>query len=102
MQAEDWVALMIPITWGAMVAGAVVFTPLEVVLNVAVFQLVVVFVLGLEPVAAAVVGYVAVFYGMFQHFNIRTPQWLGRLIDPNAALYGAANRGREDARSNPA
>lgn len=62
------------------VVGAVVFTPYEVVLNIALFQAVVVFGLGLDPVAAAVVGYIAVFYGLFQHFNIRTPQWLGYLI----------------------
>lgn len=62
------------------VAGAVVFTPFEVVLNVAMFQAVIVFLLGLSPVAAAIVGYAAVFYGLFQHFNIRTPQWLGYLI----------------------
>lgn len=62
------------------VAGAVLFTPWEVVLNIAVFQAVIVFVLGLDPVAAALVGYLSVFYGLFQHFNIRTPQWLGYLI----------------------
>jgi sterol desaturase/sphingolipid hydroxylase (fatty acid hydroxylase superfamily) len=61
-------------------AGAVVFTPLEIGLNVAMFQLVIVFVLGLDPLAAAIVGYVAVFYGLFQHFNIHTPPWLGYLI----------------------
>lgn len=61
-------------------AGAVVFTPLEIVLNIAMFQLVVVFLLGLDPLAAAIIGYIAVFYGLFQHFNIRTPPWLGYLI----------------------
>jgi sterol desaturase/sphingolipid hydroxylase (fatty acid hydroxylase superfamily) len=62
------------------VAGAVVFTPQEVVLNVALFQLVVVFVLGLAPLAAAALGTLTAFYGMFQHFNIRTPAWLGWFI----------------------
>ena len=61
-------------------AGAVVFTPTEIVFNIALFQLVIVFVLGLDPLAAAIVGYIAVFYGLFQHFNIHTPQWLGYLI----------------------
>lgn len=60
--------------------GAVVFTPWEMVLNIVVFQLVVVLVLGLDPLAAAIVGYVSVFYGLFQHFNIATPRWLGWLI----------------------
>ena len=31
-------------------------------------------------IAAALTGYVAAFYGMFQHWNIRTPRWLGYLI----------------------
>lgn len=62
------------------VAGAILFTPQEVVLNIAVFQLVIVFVLGLDPLAAALVGYAAVFYGLFQHFNVHTPVWMGYLI----------------------
>lgn len=62
------------------VAGSVLFTPQEIVLNVLVFQLVEVVVLGLNPVAAAAVGTIAAFYGMFQHFNIHTPPWLGYLI----------------------
>jgi len=60
--------------------GAVLFTPQEVVLNIAVFQLVIVFGLGLDPLAAAIIGTLAVFYGLFQHFNVRTPQWLGFVI----------------------
>ena len=39
-----------------------------------------VIVLGLDPLAAALVGYVAAFYGMFQHWNVRTPRWLGYFI----------------------
>ncbi|MFO1349345.1 MAG: sterol desaturase family protein [Gammaproteobacteria bacterium] len=60
--------------------GAVIFTPWEVVMSIAVFQVLIVFVLGLDPLAAALVGYIAAFYGLFQHFNIRTPQWLGYWI----------------------
>ncbi len=37
-------------------------------------------VLGLDPVAAAATGYIAAFYGYFQHMNIRTPRWLGFII----------------------
>ena len=62
------------------VAGSVLFTPQEIVLNVLVFQLVEVVILGIEPLAAAAVGTIAAFYGMFQHFNIATPQWLGLVI----------------------
>lgn len=62
------------------IPGAVLFTPLEVVINVATFFTMMVFVLGLDPVAAAIVGYIATFYGLFQHLNLRTPRWLGYLI----------------------
>jgi sterol desaturase/sphingolipid hydroxylase (fatty acid hydroxylase superfamily) len=62
------------------IPGAALFTPQEVVVNVLLFQLVVVFVLGVDPLAAAIVGYLGAFYGMFQHFNIRTPIWLGWII----------------------
>lgn len=62
------------------VAGSVLFTPQEIILNVLVFQLVENLILGIDPVAAAAVGTIAAFYGMFQHFNITTPTWLGYLI----------------------
>lgn len=42
--------------------------------------LVSVFVLGLDPLAAGVIGYISAFYGMFQHWNVKTPQWLGYVI----------------------
>jgi sterol desaturase/sphingolipid hydroxylase (fatty acid hydroxylase superfamily) len=62
------------------IAGSVVFTPLEVVNGVILSLTVMVFVLGLDPLAAAIVGYIAAFYGMFQHLNVRTPRWLGYVI----------------------
>jgi sterol desaturase/sphingolipid hydroxylase (fatty acid hydroxylase superfamily) len=62
------------------VSSGVVFTPLEVVNNVLLFLAVNVLVLGTAPLAAAIVGYLAVLYGLFPHFNVRTPQWLGYLI----------------------
>jgi sterol desaturase/sphingolipid hydroxylase (fatty acid hydroxylase superfamily) len=62
------------------IPGAALFTPWEVTLSIAMFQLVVVFLLGLDPLPAAVVGSIAAFYGLFQHFNIRTPRWLGYLV----------------------
>jgi sterol desaturase/sphingolipid hydroxylase (fatty acid hydroxylase superfamily) len=61
-------------------AGAVLFTPQEMAVNILVSLLVLVFVLGLSPLAAAITGYIAVLYGLFQHFNISTPRWLGWLI----------------------
>lgn len=62
------------------IAGSVLFTPVEVALGVTLSLAVTVFLLGLDPLAAAVVGYIAAFYGMFQHLNVRTPRWLGYLI----------------------
>lgn len=62
------------------ISGSVLFHPFEMVLQVLLQLFVTVIVLGLDPLAAALTGYVAAFYGMFQHWNIRTPQWLGYLI----------------------
>jgi sterol desaturase/sphingolipid hydroxylase (fatty acid hydroxylase superfamily) len=61
-------------------AGAVLLTPLEMLGYIAIFQLVVVLVFGLNPLAAAIVGYVSTVYSLFQHVNVRTPQWLGFII----------------------
>ncbi|HVY63667.1 MAG TPA: sterol desaturase family protein [Gammaproteobacteria bacterium] len=61
-------------------AGAVVFTPQEMIVNAALSLLVLVFVLGLSPLAASITGYVATFYSLFQHFNVHTPRWIGVLI----------------------
>lgn len=62
------------------IPGAVLFHPLEITLQVAAQLFVTLLVLGLDPLAAALTGYVAAFYGMFQHWNISTPRWLGYLI----------------------
>ncbi|MGB7653889.1 MAG: sterol desaturase family protein, partial [Novosphingobium sp.] len=62
------------------IPGSVLFHPTEITLQVLLQLFVTVIVLGLDPLAAALVGYVAAFYGMFQHWNVRTPQWLGVLI----------------------
>ncbi|HJV61583.1 MAG TPA: sterol desaturase family protein [Albitalea sp.] len=60
--------------------GSVFFHPFEMVMQVLMQLFVTVVVLGLDPLAAALTGYVAAFYGMFQHWNVRTPTWLGYLI----------------------
>jgi sterol desaturase/sphingolipid hydroxylase (fatty acid hydroxylase superfamily) len=62
------------------IPGSVLFHPTEMVAQVLLQLFVTVIVLGLDPVAAALVGYVAAFYGMFQHWNVNTPRWLGVLI----------------------
>jgi sterol desaturase/sphingolipid hydroxylase (fatty acid hydroxylase superfamily) len=62
------------------IPGSVYFHPLDIALQTAPATLVSVFVLGLEPAAAGTVGYISAFYGMFQHWNVRTPRWLGYII----------------------
>ena len=62
------------------IPGSVLFHPLEMVVQVLLQLFATLIVLGLDPVAAALTGYVAAFYGMFQHWNIHTPRWLGVLI----------------------
>lgn len=62
------------------IAGSVFFHPVEMLVQVALQTFVTVIVLGLEPLAAAIIGYVVAFYGMFQHWNVKTPQWLGYMI----------------------
>ena len=62
------------------IPGSAVFHPLDMALLTATSTVVSVFVLGLEPVAAAGVGYVGAFYGMFQHWNVKTARWLGYVI----------------------
>jgi sterol desaturase/sphingolipid hydroxylase (fatty acid hydroxylase superfamily) len=62
------------------IAGSVVFHPLEMLVQVGLQLFATVIVLGLDPLAAAIIGYLFAFYGHFQHWNVRTPQWLGYLI----------------------
>ncbi len=61
-------------------AGAVFFHPLDALVYSSTPVLVGSFLLGLDPRAAALAGFVAAFYGLFQHWNVRTPRWLGYLI----------------------
>jgi sterol desaturase/sphingolipid hydroxylase (fatty acid hydroxylase superfamily) len=60
--------------------GAVVFHPLDIGMYVLISTVTATFVLGLDPVAAALTGYIAAFYSFFQHWNVRTPRWLGYFI----------------------
>jgi sterol desaturase/sphingolipid hydroxylase (fatty acid hydroxylase superfamily) len=61
------------------IAGAAIFHPLELLLF-AVVSSVVAVLLGLSPAAAALAGFLAAALGMFSHLNIRTPRWLGYII----------------------
>jgi sterol desaturase/sphingolipid hydroxylase (fatty acid hydroxylase superfamily) len=62
------------------IPGAVVFHPFEMVAYTVLQTFVWTIVLGLDPRAAALAGYIGAFYGMFQHMNVRTPTWLGYVI----------------------
>jgi sterol desaturase/sphingolipid hydroxylase (fatty acid hydroxylase superfamily) len=62
------------------ISGSVFFHPFEMILQALMQLFVTVIVLGLDPLAAALVGYIAAFYGMFQHWNVHTPPWLGVVI----------------------
>lgn len=54
--------------------------PLEMLVQAALSTGVMVFLLGLDPAAAAIGGTVLTVLGLFQHMDIRTPRWLGYLI----------------------
>lgn len=62
------------------VSGSALFHPFEMVVQVLLQLFVTMLVLGLDPLAAALTGVVAAFYGIFQHWNVRTPRWLGYVI----------------------
>ena len=61
------------------VLGAGFFHPLDIALGSLLISLVVA-VLGLSADAAALAGVVTLFMGVLQHLNIRTPVWLGYLV----------------------
>ncbi len=62
------------------IAGSLVFHPTEIVVQTLLQLVVTVIVLGLDPLAAALTGYFVAFNSFFQHWNVRTPQWIGYLI----------------------
>ena len=61
-------------------SGAALFHPLETIVFLLIGMVTTTLVLGLDPVAAALTGYIAAFYGYFEHMNVRTPRWLGCII----------------------
>jgi sterol desaturase/sphingolipid hydroxylase (fatty acid hydroxylase superfamily) len=62
------------------IPGSVVFHPVEAVIQAVLQIFTTVLILGLDPLAAAIAGYTIIFYTMFQHWNVKTPQWLGYII----------------------
>src|SRR6185369_3701047 len=61
-------------------SGANLFHPLELTAFILIGTLTTTLLLGLDPVAAALTGTIAQFYAYFQHMNVRTPAWLGYVI----------------------
>jgi sterol desaturase/sphingolipid hydroxylase (fatty acid hydroxylase superfamily) len=62
------------------IAGATLFHPFDIAMYMLLTTLTTSLVLGLTPEACAAVGLVAQLYAFFQHMNVRTPVWLGYLI----------------------
>jgi len=62
------------------VASAFYFHPLEVVLFAFVTTFIAHIVVGVNAQAAALVGMYGLFVSVFTHANIRTPRWLGFVI----------------------
>jgi len=60
--------------------GAFWFSPLDMVGWTALFSLCLTLIVGLTPEATTLVLLVTTFLAMFQHANVRTPRWLGYLI----------------------
>jgi sterol desaturase/sphingolipid hydroxylase (fatty acid hydroxylase superfamily) len=60
--------------------GAFVFHPTEAALYTVLGVVVNALVLGLDPLAASIVGFLGVFNAVFQHANLRTPRALAWLI----------------------
>jgi sterol desaturase/sphingolipid hydroxylase (fatty acid hydroxylase superfamily) len=61
------------------VAGSAYFHPLDLAVQAGVSSLVVAL-LGLSPGAAALAGYLSFLAATFAHLNLRTPQWLGWIV----------------------
>jgi sterol desaturase/sphingolipid hydroxylase (fatty acid hydroxylase superfamily) len=61
------------------IAGAVYFHPFDISLNVTVTTVAAALV-GASPDAAALAGFATFAAAMFQHLNVRTPRWLGYVL----------------------
>lgn len=60
--------------------GAFWFSPLDMVGWTALSSLCLTLIVGLSPQATTMVLYVTTFLSVFQHANIRTPRWLGYVV----------------------
>jgi sterol desaturase/sphingolipid hydroxylase (fatty acid hydroxylase superfamily) len=61
------------------IAGAVIFHPFDIALQIGVTTAAVA-VLGVTADAAAIAGFFSFLCAMFQHLNVRTPRWVGWFV----------------------
>jgi sterol desaturase/sphingolipid hydroxylase (fatty acid hydroxylase superfamily) len=62
------------------VYGGVYFHPNDILAFTFIQTVVPFFVVGVRPEAAIISGMVGLFYALFQHANVKTPRWLGYVI----------------------
>lgn len=68
--------------------GAFWFSPLDMIGFTVLFSLCLTLILGLSAEATTLVIYVTTFFNVFQHANIRTPRWLGYVMQrPESHSY---------------
>jgi sterol desaturase/sphingolipid hydroxylase (fatty acid hydroxylase superfamily) len=60
--------------------GAFWFSPMDMVGFTVVYSLALTLVIGVTAEAAIMALYITTFFNVFQHSNIRTPQWLGYIV----------------------
>ena len=73
--------------------GALYFHPFDSVGWAFLSSLALVLGFGVSAEAAIVINVVATFYGLFQHLNVRTPHWLGYIIQRPESHSGHHERG---------
>jgi sterol desaturase/sphingolipid hydroxylase (fatty acid hydroxylase superfamily) len=69
------------------IPGSVYFHPIDMILLALEGIAINILILGLDPRAAAIAGFIGAFLGMLQHWNVRTPHWLGYAIQRPEAHY---------------
>ena len=73
--------------------GALYFHPFDSIGWTFLGSLALVLLFGVSAEAAIVINAIATFYGMFQHLNVRTPHWLGYIIQRPESHSGHHERG---------
>ncbi len=76
--------------------AANVIHPTDLAIYVFLPTLIAVFVLGLDPLSSAILGNIGAFNAFFQHWNVRTPSWIGYLFQRPEAHCVHHQRGVHD------